>query len=354
MHAVTPLFRGYWHGGGTFSRDDRALTGRARTVSSIGRCATASRADAIECITEEQPDMSFATPSSGLARPSKLGTPGAPAGSSSGSSGGSGRVPLENSRLLVHPASARVVLQVLQQPHDAGDLTRTILSDPALAAAVLRAANSAHLGYSRRIGGVRQATVMLGASLVNSLAASRVADLVFDTEAPDYPDWLWLHSIATACSATVLARRCGESPDDAYTAGLLHEVGWLLGAAAGLEQPDVDHAALGARLLGRWNLPDRIVGAVNLHHARPAGLTTPLDRVVVAAHAFAAALGAPSPERSLSTAEALQLVGLHDARTERVLAEIETEIDAVTTDLTATAGTPGAAGAGGVEGGGGR
>jgi putative nucleotidyltransferase with HDIG domain len=246
---------------------------------------------------------------------------------------------VEPSRLLVHPASARVVLEVLQQPGDATqDLTRTIMADPALAAAVLRAANSAHLGYSRRVAGVRQATVMLGASLVNSLAASRVADLVFDLDAPDYPDWLWLHSLVTACSATVLARRCGESPDDAYTAGLLHEVGWLLGAGTGAANPDQDHAASGARLLSRWNLPERIAAAVNLHHARPAALAGPLERIVVAGHAFAASLGAGGPERPMTTTEALHLIGLGDARSAAIVAEIEQELSVVTADLTSDRG----------------
>lgn len=276
--------------------------------------------------------MSFATPSKVLHLPASAG-PERPTAAPVGRRSDDAIV--EPSRLLVHPASARVVLEVLQQRGDSvQDLTRTILADPALAAAVLRAANSAHLGYSRRVAGVRQATVMLGASLVNSLAASRVADLVFDTEAPEYPDWLWLHSLATACSATVLARRCGESPEDAYTAGLLHEVGWLLGAGTGATNPDQDHAALGARLLTRWNLPERIATAVNLHHARPAALAGPLERIVVAGHAFAASLGAAGPERPMTTTEALHLVGLGDARPAAIASEIEQELAVVTADLT--------------------
>ena len=240
----------------------------------------------------------------------------------------------EHSRIAVHPASARVVLDVLHRRQDeGGDLTKAILTDPALAAAVLRAANSAHLGYSRRIGGVRQAIVMLGTSLVNSLAASRVADLVFDTEAPDYPDWLWLHSITTACAASVLARRTGEAPDDAYTAGLLHEVGWLLTCTAGAENADQDHAAIGSQLLSRWNLPDRIVASVRLHHARPAALAAPIDKLVVAAHAFAAALGASSPERAIQPIEALQLLQLPDLRQSAVMADVESELASVTSDL---------------------
>lgn len=141
------------------------------------------------------------------------------------------------------------------------DITRTIMTDPALSASVLRAANSAHLGYSRRIGSIRQASVMLGASLVGSLAASRVADLVFDTEPPDYPDWLWLHSLAMGCACSVLARHTGESVDEAFTAGLLHDVGWLLAASNGvaLGSNDNDHTTGGAALLTRWNLDRKSV-----------------------------------------------------------------------------------------------
>lgn len=245
-------------------------------------------------------------------------------------------------RLLVHPASARVVLEVLRGPADAGrDLTRTVMTDPALSAAVLRAANSAHLGYSRRIGGIRQASVMLGGSLVGSLAASRVADLVFDTSPPDYPDWLWLHSITMGCACSVLARHTGDAVDDAFTVGLLHDIGWLLAASNGVDvagfdgASDAGHGAAGAELLARWNLPDRIVATVQRHHIRSTALTAPLERLTVGAHAFAAALGAPSPERSMTVDEAMMLLGIRDVRHSALLAAIEAELTGLTSELTA-------------------
>ncbi len=247
------------------------------------------------------------------------------------------RALLDANRLLVHPASAKLVLEGLRTPGDGGDIGRTVMTDPALAAAVLRAANSAHLGYSRRIGGVRQAVVMLGAQLVSSLAAGRVADLVFDTTAPDYPEWLWLHSLTVACAASVVARHVGESTDEAFTAGLLHDVGWLLAASNGVPDPGVDHASTGAALLARWNLPDRIVAAVQQHHTRPSGLTAPLDRVLAASHAFAAALGVGSPEKSMTVAEAVQIVNLADLRQSVLLAEIESELTSLTSELTSPA-----------------
>ena len=241
----------------------------------------------------------------------------------------------DRNRLMVHPAAARVVLEVLRDADGGRDITKTVMTDPALAASVLRAANSAHLGYSRRIASIRQASVMFGGTLVGSLAASRVADLVFDTEAPDYPDWLWLHSLATACACSVLARHIGESVDEAFTVGLLHEVGWLLAASNGVAlASNADHIALGAELLTRWNLPDRIVAAVQQHHTRTNALNAPLDRLVVAAHGLVAAMGVPCPERSISPAEALVLVNLSDVRQTVLLGQIESELIGLTNELT--------------------
>ena len=243
----------------------------------------------------------------------------------------------DRNRLLVHPTAARVVLEVLQSADGGRDITKTVITDPALAASVLRAANSAHLGYSRRIGSIRQASVMLGGQLVGSLAASRVADLVFDTEAPDYPDWLWLHSLTTACACSVLARHMGESIDEAFTIGLLHEVGWLHAASNGVDlaATDTDHTTAGAELLARWNLPDRIVAAVQQHHTRSNALSAPLDRLVVAAHGLVAAMGVPSPERAIPAAEALVLVNLSDIRQAVLLGQIENELIGLTNELTA-------------------
>lgn len=216
-----------------------------------------------------------------------------------------------------------------------GDISRTVMLDPALTAAVLRAANAAHLGYSRRIGGVRQATVMLGGTLVASLAAGRVADLVFDPDPPAYPDWLWPHSLAVAASSAVLAKICDESVDDAFTAGLLHDVGWLLAATnrADLDDGDQEHATAGAELLSRWNFPDRLVASVQHHHLRAGALVDQLERVVVAAHAFAKEVGATSPEPSVSRMEALELLDLTDLRTAGIVAEIEQELTSMTSDL---------------------
>lgn len=237
---------------------------------------------------------------------------------------------------MVHARTARQVLEMLQLPPErGGDITRTVMLDPALTTAVVRAANSAHLGYSRRISGVRQATVLLGGTLVASLAAGRAADLVFDPDPPVYPEWLWPHSLAVAAACTVLAKRLEEPVDDAFTVGMVHDIGILLMCSnrMDLDDEEVDHTKLAGTLLTRWNFPDRIVAAVRHHHARADALVDPLQRIVVAAHGLAAALGAPSPEPSVGKLEALRIAGLAGVRTAVILGEVEQELASLTSEL---------------------
>ncbi len=236
------------------------------------------------------------------------------------------------------------MLQLLSRPDGAhSELCALVELDPALTAAVLRTANSAHLGYSGRIAGIRHATVMLGGSLVASLAASRVADLVFDVNQPDYPDWLWQHSVVVASACAVLAQYVGEPVDDAFTTGILHDVGTLMAAANADDAPGAtdpigspggndladgrtnELVDAGADLLRRWNLPDKVVSGIRHHRARPAALVGNLERLVAAAGSFAAEMGAPGPERTISPIEALRLVQAN-RRPDDVIAAIDDEV----------------------------
>lgn len=238
-------------------------------------------------------------------------------------------------RLAVHPKTSVVVLELLQgSPQQQAHLMRLVQTDPALAAAVMRAANSVHLGFARKIGGLRQATVMLGQNLVNAVVAGRVADRVFERKPMEYPEWLWAHSMALGAACTVLARRTGVSPDEANTAGLLHDIGWLMAASnhVELEGRDRSHARVGAGLLTRWNLPERLVQAVEHHHSIVDSSVSPLAKLVIAGHAFTEELGANGPEPAVSVIEALHMLRL-DVRPATVIDEIEEELVTITNVL---------------------
>lgn len=238
-------------------------------------------------------------------------------------------------RLAVHPLAEQLALTLVQRTdYERNDLLRVVQIDPALTAAIMRAANTGYATFGQRVTGVRQAVVMLGHNVIASLIASRVADSVFEQQRIDYPEWLWPHSVVMATTCAVLARRCGVSPDEAYTAGLLHEVGWLLAATNGIafDERDRTHARLGGELLERWHLPADLVGAVARHHSPVDVGTTRLTRIVVAAHPFAEALGAGSPELNVTMLEGLHSLKI-DTREQTILAEIERELVPVTSVL---------------------
>ena len=77
---------------------------------------------------------------------------------------------------------------------------------------------------------------------------------------------LWLHALATAHAARILAEGCGvQDPDEAYLMGLLHDyLQWHEALTPG--EPETGPAAVAAR----WHLPATLVDAVAGMHREPA------------------------------------------------------------------------------------
>lgn len=165
-----------------------------------------------------------------------------------------------------------------------------VARDTALTAKVLQLANSAFFRLARRITSVERAVGHLGLAVMRSLMSSTE---VFwrgseHENAALRLDELQRHACLTAAAASSLAKDLPQA-DDAWAAGLLHDVGyWILArecqpdllrclelaAAEGLQLHEAEarligasHAQLGAYLLGLWGLPAEVVDAVAYHHA---------------------------------------------------------------------------------------
>src|SRR5207248_3064120 len=132
----------------------------------------------------------------------------------------------------------------------------------------------------------RRAVVLLGVSTVRALVAS-FATRPGPTD-DDVPSDFWARSVLTASAAAGLAQRTGLPSPEAFTAGLLHDVGIALlhqrdrafyeeraGQPMTVVVPDeraafgIDHAEAGAAALADWRLPPVLVRAVRGHHAPP-------------------------------------------------------------------------------------
>ncbi|WP_291985227.1 HDOD domain-containing protein [Candidatus Accumulibacter sp. ACC007] len=187
------------------------------------------------------------------------------------------------------PAIIVQALKVLQNPSsDARAVERVIVNDPAISAKILRVANSAFFGFSRRIGTIAEAVRVLGFTNVQGMIFSVGAFDAFRTERLNLTEF-WKHSIATATAARFLSPRVDCSPDEAFMAGILHDIGKLIFAiqaepgyhqvlelkrgatpVSSLEAErtlfEFTHPEVGEMVAEHWDLPARYVAAIAHHH----------------------------------------------------------------------------------------
>lgn len=245
-------------------------------------------------------------------------------------------------RLALQPLTARAVLRTVTDPDaSAGRLSRLVELDPALSATVLRMANSPYFGVSGRVGGARQAVVMLGVKSVGSLAVSRTASLVFSDDDSCAPPGYWTHSITTAVACSVIAPLAGVGDDEAFTTGLLHDIGSLV-AHNNDETNDSDsrfaHFALGAETLLRWGLPRATVNALRMLYADPSIVHEPLARVLIAAHCLAMNVtGEDQTHWSTSARDGLSLIGVASSRVDELSTKVNAEVERIAAFITGAA-----------------
>ena len=219
-------------------------------------------------------------------------------------------------RLLVArlPAMPQILIKLIDlcQADEVGvnELSKLIANDAGLTSRVLRVANSAAYQRSGRKLGLPQALTTLGADLVKSLLISESVFQTFNgfphTGGTDLRPF-WKHSLAAAVMARDLAKTMQyPQVEEAYLAGLLHDVGRLALLAAApdtynfnfqtaddgdlcaAEQKSlqISHAEAGAWLIERWEMDSYLADAVLYHHENPARvmMAHPLIRIIHLAH----------------------------------------------------------------------
>ena len=205
------------------------------------------------------------------------------------------------------PAAAEQVLRIVSDSRSgAADVARVVETDPALSARVMRLANSPYYGAPRRVSSTRHAIVMLGFDTVRGLAVSAACSLL-DGRAELGPDGFWRHAITTACASSVVARKVGISTSDAFSVGLLHDLGAVLlhrrdavafadamgsptmsaQVAAELAAFGATHAVEGSAALDAWGFPRPFVEAVACHQHGVEEPQHALGRVLRVAEAIA-------------------------------------------------------------------
>ena len=267
------------------------------------------------------------------------------------------------------PSLPAVVLELLtslaQEDVSLDTLARKISLDQALAAKTLRMANSSFYGMQRQVSTVGEAIAVLGIQTVRNLATTAALIGSLPSGASNAFDFIqfWRHAIGTALCARSLAVQLGLNAEQAYIAGLLHDIGRLvlatqfadhfadhLAAMTQVDTADVtateravlglDHAMVGEALARHWKFPDLIQQAIAQHHAPDAPTAQdilPLARVIHAANALAHALDAPAGQGGtpLPLAEAThERLGLNEATLLRAFQEAQNQFEVACSVLT--------------------
>ncbi len=235
------------------------------------------------------------------------------------------------------PAVALEVLRLARDPRVSVErLAETIERDPALAAKLLRYANSTYYAGNQPIVSLPQAIVRLGVRGTKLLALSFNLTEAVGGDLRDFDfHTFWQRSLTTAVAARRLAHHSVRSlADEAFLVGLLADVGSpvLAGAFAQryrtvsttfLRSPQnlaeielkilgVAHPLVGRRLAESWHLPADLCQALGAHHD-PASLPRESPAFNLAAVVAIAAVVADIVVRGPAESRINQLVTLfHD------------------------------------------
>jgi putative nucleotidyltransferase with HDIG domain len=208
------------------------------------------------------------------------------------------------------PTLPQVILNIRRVIRDPSSnikhIADAIQGDLSISSRFLKLANSVvYAGKTGPVNSVMQAIVRIGCKeLENMLLTMSLVKIFRGTRGHINSAQLWRHSLAVAGASRALADFAKVDPEEAYTVGLLHDMGWLIldqffpNLIENINNPGMrfvprggrmadtakrseteivgaDHGWVGGIVLEQWRLPTEVVEAVGWHHepesAAPSG-----------------------------------------------------------------------------------
>ncbi|HEX5106450.1 MAG TPA: HDOD domain-containing protein, partial [Pirellulaceae bacterium] len=190
------------------------------------------------------------------------------------------------------PTAAQKILTLTENPDANVDgLRDAIQGDPVLVARLLRRLNSSYYSLSQKVTDLKTAVTLLGTREIRNLALTVFVSRFYEAKGAHGTykrEDLWAHSVGVGAAARLVARVCGRgAPEEAFIAGLLHDIGLIL-----LDQSlrrhfhrvieaidpatpthivenrilTFDHAILGGFVARKWRIPEPVTAAITFHH----------------------------------------------------------------------------------------
>lgn len=187
------------------------------------------------------------------------------------------------------PLKQTIVDVMLELNHNEVDfdiLGKKISRDPALTVRILAVANSPFYGFAGQIDSIKEACLVLGIHTARNIviAAGVLQNFKPSTDNNLDIEALWHHSLATGAIARAIASKISVDLEQAFLAGLLHEIGKMVldvyyhedyGKVVNYKEEHdcllteaeqsvlgFNHFDIGSRVIRHWKLPDDIALAI--------------------------------------------------------------------------------------------
>lgn len=252
------------------------------------------------------------------------------------------------------PTIASVVMDKISDPNTtAKQLHQIIAKDQALAARVLRIANSPLYGCARTITRLTDAIMIMGFNSIKSLVMTSALHDFFKKFGLA-EKLMWEHSIVAAAVSKQVARMVKfPRVEEAFLAGLMHDLGKVI---LNLKLPDkmfdilqevynnrgitfqeleqkafgFDHAQVGQLVAKKWNFAEEIEEAIGNHHQPERAKILPqLSYIVNLSNAICHKLEVGptrNPDLDFSQLISVQYFKLEQSRIDELLEELSTTL----------------------------
>lgn len=201
------------------------------------------------------------------------------------------------------PSRPQILIEVTEELRsDAPNIDKIstlIKQDVALYSSVIATVNSAFYGFKTEINSIKHAVTLLGIKQVFNIIRLSALKNSLATVGPIERFWDTATEVATIC-AELSTRFTNCDSDEAYTLGMLHDIGIPLLLLTKPEFKDflrshnghcmtelyqqeqerfsVNHYDLGAELIRKWNIGERIARAIELQPHYITSFKQPVDQ----------------------------------------------------------------------------
>jgi HD-like signal output (HDOD) protein len=242
------------------------------------------------------------------------------------------------------------------------DIAKVIETDQAIAAKILKVANSAYYGLSGMVSSIHQASVVLGYRTLEQVITMVSSSSLLGKQLKGYglrAGALWRHSLAVAvASKCICQKRAPSLENDAFAVGLIHDAGKLAldpyvvkkkneidefltkqnGSflKAELHVLGFDHTEIAHELCKKWKLPEDHALAMRYHHSPASSKNNQLAHIVHTANFLAAQRGYGTGlqfDEANVAPESLSVLRLKTEDLEKIGAEVSTAVEEIAASL---------------------